>query len=47
MASTSLSRTPSSNGNKKTFTISSWVKISTTSSEKSISHAGTTGGNYT
>ena len=47
MASTYLSRTPSSNGNKKTFTISAWVKISTTSSAKSISHAGTTGGNYT
>jgi hypothetical protein len=36
MASTYLSRTPASNGNKKTFTLSCWVKRSALSAEQRI-----------
>ena len=39
MASTYLSRTPSSAGNRQTFTISVWVKRSTTGSENAICSA--------
>ena len=39
MASTYLSRTPSSAGNRQTFTISVWVKRSTTGSENALCSA--------
>jgi len=37
MASTYLSRTPSSTGNRKTFTISTWFKRSELSTNQKIS----------
>jgi hypothetical protein len=44
MASTYLSRTPSSAGNQKTFTISTWVKFHQFSPEKFILSSGAYGG---
>jgi hypothetical protein len=44
MASTYLSRTPSSAGNQKTFTISTWVKFHQFSPEKFILTSGAYGG---
>jgi hypothetical protein len=48
MASTYLTRTPSSNGNRKTWTFSAWLKISSTSADMTIFDVGTNGStNYT
>ena len=44
MASTYLQRTPSSNGNRRTWTFSAWVKISSLSAN-TIFDVGTNGGN--
>jgi len=44
MASTYLSRTPSSNGNRKTWTFSAWCKVQKDSNE-TIFDVGTNGGN--
>jgi len=43
MASTYLTRTPSTTGNRRTFTVSAWLKKSNTGSQRNI--FGTAGGN--
>ena len=47
MASTYLTRTPSSTGNRKTFTISVWVKRSELSTNQKIFEASPDGSNRT
>ena len=43
MASTYLTRTPTTTGNRRTFTVSTWLKKSNTGSQRNF--FGTAGGN--
>ena len=43
MATTYLTRTPSSTGNRKIFTISAWIKRSKTGNNQKVITAGTSG----
>ena len=45
MASTALTRTPSSAGNRKTWTFSAWFKRSKIGSGQGLFVAGSSGGN--
>ena len=45
MATTYLSKTPSSAGNRKTFTFSTWIKRSNLSSAQTIFMGGQSDGN--
>ena len=47
MASTSISRTPSSTGNRQTWTFSAWVKRSQLSTDQKIFEASPDGSNTT